>query len=684
MKKIFLITLCALMFSLESPAASSVAGMLKSGADEVVSAGSSLNKFSDYLSKNFNESFSSVRHIFQYFDTETASIAPDEGSWGILIAQFIKTLLVLFLSIGGFFVLQRFIFFVWIHHPSQKGYSISKGDRILFYVAPWIVFLLLGNFFANLFSLFPVLHSALIKTFFIFATIFPIKQIAFLFYKVDQKNLDVKSRKKLRMVAPPFIYRWVIYLFSLGLICAGLILVSAFFMDFLIDHKGDVGPLIYNHLHHPSIIFPGQLVFYFYMVSLFLFVLSLELFSEENKKILPDKKLHVFAHYWKHYGKYWNHLARWGILCSFFIWFGVEVELVPSKFLDILLGVDFLLILLSSRAVTTNVLGYVSVRLTEKILSSKMIDILDCRKFFRLVGYSIYYFLSFYCLMSLWGFDKATESIEHICYILFEKIFFISLIIFITFSVRNFFLSIIRKILNSRTEKEIALRSGNRLYTFLTVFEALLPTFLWIPSLSIILLLFGLSGTIILMVFAGLGAVLVWVGQNVMQDMMKGIIYMMEDIVVIGEEVTINDHTSGRIERISLHSISVRDFNGLLHTYSFGKIDSIASSEWKFVNLVLDVIIDYKSDLEKAMELMRKVILDMKKDHEDQNLLQENTLEVYVEDFIQYGVHVKARIKMIPGARKTLKTVFYRRLKQAFDKNKIQIGIVDPTVTLNP
>ncbi len=680
MKHLFL--LLVLFIAPFHKAQASVEDILKNSTAEVVNAGHKLNNFSDYLSSNFNETFSFIQNVSRYLNNKKVPFSATKSVWSPIIFQFIKIFLIFALSALSFFVIQRFIFHVWLQHPQQKGVSIHKGDQIFFYIVPWIFFIILGHCFTVLFGLLPLLSNTISSFFFIIATIFPIKQVAFLSYKLNKKSFNFSDHEKLKKVAPPFIYWWVVYLFSLGLLTMGLILFFSFIFPLLQTAPAKIGKFLYNHFTQPSIIFPEQLFFYFYLMSLSLFILSLELFVETEKKAIPAKKMHPVGYYWAHYGKYWNYLTRFGIVCSFIAWLGAEATLVPYKAFSMLLGITFLLFIVSSRTVTLEVLRYISSQLTARLISSKILNILNFEKFFRWTGYLLYYFLCFYFFIYLWGIEHLLHSIEHYMVMWVEKILLIALTLFIAFSIKSFLLSIIGKILASRTQAEIAARSGNRVYTFLTLLEALLPPLIWIPSFTLVFIFCGISGKIILMIFAAIGALLVWVGQNVMQDMIKGLMYMVEDVVVIGEEVTINHSVTGRIERLSLHSLSLRDFNGLLHTYSFGKIESIGSSEWKFINLVVEVIVDYDSDLEKSIGIMEKIIKDMRKQHEADHAFQQKDLEVYVDNFTEYGVHLKARIKMTPGYHRPLKTIYYRHLKQAFDKHRIRIARVEPYATV--
>lgn len=653
----------------------SIDSILKNSTLEVEKAGNTLNDFSDYISRNFNKTFSFINNVSQCLDIKHVPFSSTEGIWAYLGPQLIQSFLVILLTIIGFFVVQRFTFYVWLHHPIQKGMNIQRGDYIFFYIVPWVFFLIFGNFFANIFCLFPLLKNTLISIFFIVATIFPIRKITLLSYGRQYKNTKTTIKESLRKVAPSFIYRRVMYLVSLGIFCIGLIGFFSFIAPVFL-YMENLTELLYNHLNKPATFLSEKISFYFYVLNLIWFFLALERFTESKEK-LTIKKMNPLRYYWSIYGKYWFQLTKWFVAVSFGVWLVVDLHLLSHKMLDIFLSISAILLLISSYKITETVVRYIACRLTEKIVSSKLANILNAEKLFCRIGYSIYYFICFCFFLYLAGFHSFLLSIKTTFFLMVEKVLLISLILFVTVSFKSFLLTILQKILSNRSKKEIVLRSGNRLYTFLTLFKALIPPLLWTPALVLIFILLGISGKVILMLFAASGAILVFVGQNVMQDMIKGIMYMLEDVVVIGEEVTING-IPGHIERLSLHSVSVRDFGGLLHTFSFGKIASIASSEWRFVNVVIEVKLDYQADLEKAIHLMEKVIKDMKKHPKEKNLIVGETLEIFVEDLIEYCIYIKARIKTVPGNRKYLKTVYYRHLIQEFQKNQINIAHLEP------
>ncbi len=635
---------------------------LQKSTEDVSGAGENLNILSTSLSKGLSYLIFFLKNFLNTLSAKTPlTYLGNQGN-----QLFLKLGLAVGLSVLSLVFFRRFIHRVWLYSPGVKKSPFGRGDRIFFYIIPWIGFVLIGTLFTRFFQLPFLLETSINCILFIVASSFPIRQISLFTYKLQSNLFDPNYGKKLRKVAPPFVYRWVLYLISLGVISILGISFFSFIFPALTDATFGI------RSPQSVLLFFVRAIFYFYIMNLAIFILNLERYVEtkDQSSLKPTSR---FDLYWQQYGVYWHILCYGLIVASYMSWLSLASKLISVATTQSIVIATVSLISLLSTTITGKVLDYVAERLTEHLIPKKLQLVLDAKKMFVYLGYIIYYFLIFWLMAYLWHSPVLFNKITGILEAFFEKAILLSIIISITFILNRSILSKIQKILESRTESEIASRYGNRLYTFLTLLKAIIPPLVWIPTTALVLNIFGLSGQFILMTFAVIAAVLVFVGQGVVQDMIKGIMYILEDVIVIGEEVIINQTFQGRIERLSLHSVSIRDYNGFLNTFSFGNITSLVSTEWKYVNMLATVTISYDADADLALKVMRDVMIKMKKEVIYKRYITGDELEVTIQNFGDYGIILRGRIRIIPGHLNWLKSDYYQRLIRELHKNRIGI-----------
>jgi small-conductance mechanosensitive channel len=657
-------------FSSHGSALSFSEDILQKTTEDVAGAGANLDVLSTSLSKALTYFVGVFRNFLDtFFAKEPSAYLGNNGNQLV-----VKLVLIVGISVLSLFLFRRFIQRVWLVSPSPKKSPFGRGDRIFFYILPWVGFVLMGMLFTRFFQLPFLLETSVNCILFIVASSFPIRQISLFTYKLQSNLFDPDYGKKLRKVAPPFVYRWVLYLIALGVVS---ILGIAFF-SFVLPTLTQTTFGMKSSLS--LLLFFVRVIFYFYIMNLGIFILNLERYVE-NKTHSFLKPVSWLDMYWQQYGIFWHILCYGLIVASYVGWLGLSFRLVSLETVQTIFIATVSLISLLSTTITGKVLDYVAESLTEYLIPKKLQLVLDAKKMFLYLGYGVYYFFIFWVMAYLWHSPVLFNKINGILEAFFERTILLTIIISITFILNRSILSKIQKILESRTESEIASRYGNRLYTFLTLLKAIIPPLIWIPIIALVLNIFGLSGKIILMAFAVIAALLVFVGQGVVQDMIKGVMYILEDVIVIGEEVIINQTVQGRIERLSLHSVSVRDYNGFLNTFSFGNITSLVSTEWKHVNLLVMVTISYDADADLALKVMRDVMTKMRKEEDYKKYITGDEFEATIFTFGEYGINLRGRIRIMPGHLNWLRSDYSQRLLRAFHENKIGIPSAEYAVS---
>ncbi|HTX49687.1 MAG TPA: mechanosensitive ion channel family protein [Caulobacteraceae bacterium] len=175
---------------------------------------------------------------------------------------------------------------------------------------------------------------------------------------------------------------------------------------------------------------------------------------------------------------------------------------------------------------------------------------------------------------------------------------------------------------------------------------------------------------------AGAGVVGVALGfgaQTLVKDFITGLFLILEDIVSVGDNVKIGEF-GGLVETMTLRTIRLRDFDGVLHVFPYSEAQVIHNRTKSFSYAVFEPRISYVADIEQATGVMRKVGEQLRADPSLANLILEPLEVVGVDQFTDVGLVVKARIKTRPGDQWKVQREYNRRLKLAFDAAHVEIG----------
>ncbi len=175
-----------------------------------------------------------------------------------------------------------------------------------------------------------------------------------------------------------------------------------------------------------------------------------------------------------------------------------------------------------------------------------------------------------------------------------------------------------------------------------------------------------LAGAGILGLAVGFGA------QNLVRDLISGFFIILEDQVRLGDVAVING-TGGAVETITFRTISLRDFSGVVHIFPNGGITTLSNMTKDWSAFVLDMGVAYREDTDRVVEVMRTVGEGLRQDQAFGSLIIEPIEIVGVENFADSAVTIRARIKTKPAEQWKIGREYRRRLKKAFDAQRIEI-----------
>ncbi|HEU4343815.1 MAG TPA: mechanosensitive ion channel family protein [Candidatus Binatia bacterium] len=207
-----------------------------------------------------------------------------------------------------------------------------------------------------------------------------------------------------------------------------------------------------------------------------------------------------------------------------------------------------------------------------------------------------------------------------------------------------------------------------------------LMSVLWTIAVGLIWFIAGLTilgqiGVNVAPILASAGVVGLAVGfgaQNLVKDLVSGFFLILEDQVRVGDVAVING-TGGLVEAITFRTIILRDFSAVVHVFPNGSVTTLSNMTKDWSAYVIDMGVAYKEDTDHVVDVMRRVAEEMRSEAQYASAMLE-PIEIFgVDGFGDSAVTIKARLKTRPLQQWNVGREYRRRLKKAFDAEKIEI-----------
>ena len=208
--------------------------------------------------------------------------------------------------------------------------------------------------------------------------------------------------------------------------------------------------------------------------------------------------------------------------------------------------------------------------------------------------------------------------------------------------------------------------------TLISILSAILRISIWIFGSMLVLVQLGvnigplIAGASIAGIAIGFGA------QAIVRDFVSGIFIILENRYRVGDVIKLAGVT-GTVEAITIRQTIVRDYEGTKHFIPNGIIEVTSNLSMDFSNLILNIDISYDADLETVKKIVNRVGKDLSQDPELKDLIIQTPAFVRVQDFGAHAVVIRISGRLKPGSQWQVAGEMRLRLKEAFDKNKIEI-----------
>lgn len=209
-----------------------------------------------------------------------------------------------------------------------------------------------------------------------------------------------------------------------------------------------------------------------------------------------------------------------------------------------------------------------------------------------------------------------------------------------------------------------------------------LATILSLSYSLISVFVFGITGLIILREFnvditpilasAGIVGLAVGFGaQSLVRDLITGLFILTEDQVRLGDIVKIGD-SQGKVEKIGLQSLLIRDLSGALHLIPNSQVGKIINLTRDFSHADLQIGVSTKHPIDEVLKVISSIAKDVQKEFKEE--ITQDPEILGVEEITGGKLTVRVLIKTKPKKQFEIERRFLYLLKKSFEEKNFEFA----------
>jgi len=216
--------------------------------------------------------------------------------------------------------------------------------------------------------------------------------------------------------------------------------------------------------------------------------------------------------------------------------------------------------------------------------------------------------------------------------------------------------------------------------TLIKILNGTLKVVVWIFAVMMILSNVGVEIGPLLAAAGIAGVAIGFGGQYLIRDLISGFFIIIENQYRVGDAVSFGE-INGVVEDISLRMTTLRDLDGIVHHIPHGEITKVSNLSKGFSRVNLNVGVAYESDLEKVIEVINKVGLELAEDPEWKDKIKSEPKFLRVDNLGDSSIELKILGDTNPMAQWAVTGELRKRLKSAFDKEGISMPYPQRTIS---
>jgi moderate conductance mechanosensitive channel len=219
-----------------------------------------------------------------------------------------------------------------------------------------------------------------------------------------------------------------------------------------------------------------------------------------------------------------------------------------------------------------------------------------------------------------------------------------------------------------------------RIQTLGRVFRYVAAVVIWLVAGMLLLDELGISVAPVLATAGVAGLAIGFGAQSLVKDYFTGFFLLLEDQIRQGDVVDFGSQ-SGVVEEVTLRYVRLRNFDGHVFFVPNGEIKVVKNLTRDFAQAVIRVGVAYREDADEALQVMRVVGEEMRKDPVFGPNLPTDVEIIGVDEWGDSSVNLICRLKIVPPIQQwSVRREFLKRLKAAYDARGIEIPFPHLTV----
>jgi small conductance mechanosensitive channel len=169
-----------------------------------------------------------------------------------------------------------------------------------------------------------------------------------------------------------------------------------------------------------------------------------------------------------------------------------------------------------------------------------------------------------------------------------------------------------------------------------------------------------------------LGLAVSFGAQSLVKDVISGFFILFENQFAIGDVIEAAGK-SGVVEKMTLRVVVLRDVEGAMHVIPNGEIKVVSNRTRGWSRAVVDVGVAYDEDIDRALAVVRDEAAQFSTDKAWGSQLDGPVDVPGVESLGDSAIVIRSLIRTQPGSQWSAAREFRRRIKNRFDRERIEI-----------
>ena len=217
--------------------------------------------------------------------------------------------------------------------------------------------------------------------------------------------------------------------------------------------------------------------------------------------------------------------------------------------------------------------------------------------------------------------------------------------------------------ISSHMNKEISKRKA-------TVINLINNIIKYIIAIIVIILILNIYGVNTTSIIASLGAISVIIGlafQDIIKDFLAGVFIIFDNAYAVGDWIEINGF-KGEVISLGLKTTKIRSYTGEVKTISNSSFTEVINYSINYNKLLMNIPIPYGIEIDKVEKALNNI---KEKIEQIKNVFTMNLLGI--DNFSDSSIEYTIEIECQPMTEKPVKRETLKYIKQAFEKEKIEI-----------